>query len=1159
MRNVVDTNNVDSIKEDQTISNSDRPNYVQIVDRPRPNPKVRIDHFAFYLINIQGLTSSKLVEIEDLVVKEPLSLFFLTETQLKVDKFRLREGLFSINNMRAPEDTKGGGLMVIYNSKIKLKITKTETACKDILESTITYGNVTVKVILIYMSVNNKNKNIRIVQEVNKIVGESDNPVFVIGDFNSHIGFLGEQPLNENGKLVLELMEGNDLTMVNDTPLCQSTYTWTRGVQRSVIDFVLVNNLGYKMIYDMYIDEDQEIMDLSDHNLIKIRLNINTNKPIFNKDKWTETEFYKTDAESLQKYTSKLQEKLQNVRVKDMNHFNQIVKQSADETIRKVYRRKVDPQAQEIQEQPWMTTEIRTEIKLRKEINRKKRKADTVEDMIRLKQEFQDQKKKGQLLIKKEITLYEKKETQRIKTSKNKSKDMWEHIRKLSKNEITKTNQSCIYSTEGGKLQQEEAMQKMEEFWTQIYQKHENQIDEAWNEEVRQRYAEDISQMTNNILIDDMTFSEVLREHMDMAMTLDVSREMQPMEFPIITEQEVKSTLRSIKNNKAAGNDNLKPELYKCLVNNDYCIKELTRCFNIMMNDKLLPEEWKSSITKMIPKTARPTVKDFRPIALLNCSYKIFMSIMKEKIEKQLLDNEAMKETQSGFTKGGRTEDNVLILQYCIEESFKNKKPLIITAIDFKKAYDSIKRDSLVKALLKYKVHPLMIDIITEIYKDDKTTLTLSNNIKLDINITSGIRQGCTGSTTLFKLITYVIIQKLEQRRNGFSNDKINLNTLFFADDGLQLSQSLEQAAENLRFLTQISRECGLELNKDKSSVIIFNMYEQPEQVEGIEVVSSIKYLGFTINNTRNIFTLHKQNMFKKAEKLANLTYPVIAKSCNKLMIGKTYWKSLALPSILYGTNVLSLNKKDITKLQRIEYKVYRQMLGAAKYTPVTTLRGEIGASSMKSRLIEGKLQYLRSIIEHTDNTDCRNKLLKEIVSDMKDKGHKWHRDLNDMLTTVSLRYGQVGILKKEEIKSKIREWDNKKWQEEMHNKTSLRIYRQQKPEIRSQEDVYDNTAASILLFKCRSNTLPLNDRKRFVQGDTSCQLCGAEIEDLAHLLLKCPEYDDLRPEELKDNQTQDELILGNFLFNVNHEFVKENINKIWKKRKKRLEEIQPN
>lgn len=70
--------------------------------------------------------------------------------------------------------------------------------------------------------------------------------------------------------------------------------------------------------------------------------------------------------------------------------------------------------------------------------------------------------------------------------------------------------------------------------------------------------------------------------------------------------------------------------------------------------------------------------------------------------------------------------------------------------------------------------------------------------------------------------------------------------------------------------------------------------------------------------------------MIEKAQKLANLTYSVIGKSCNKVLIGKTYWKNVALPSILYGTSIITLTEAEIDKLQTIENGVYRRILGAA-------------------------------------------------------------------------------------------------------------------------------------------------------------------------------------------------------------------------------------
>ena len=65
-------------------------------------------------------------------------------------------------------------------------------------------------------------------------------------------------------------------------------------------------------------------------------------------------------------------------------------------------------------------------------------------------------------------------------------------------------------------------------------------------------------------------------------------------------------------------------------------------------------------------------------------------------------------------------------------------------------------------------------------------------------------------------------------------------------------------------------------------------MKEQPDELMGIQVVQSIKYLGIEIDNKRKYFKTQRE-IIQKARKMANLTHCVIEKSCNKLLIGKTY------------------------------------------------------------------------------------------------------------------------------------------------------------------------------------------------------------------------------------------------------------------------------
>ena len=82
--------------------------------------------------------------------------------------------------------------------------------------------------------------------------------------------------------------------------------------------------------------------------------------------------------------------------------------------------------------------------------------------------------------------------------------------------------------------------------------------------------------------------------------------------------------------------------------------------------------------------------------------------------------------------------------------------------MDFKKAYDSIDRGKLVETLVRFKIHPKIIDLMVRVYSGDETIMRLRGKEE-EVRVTSGIRQGCTASTVFFKLITYMIIEALEK------------------------------------------------------------------------------------------------------------------------------------------------------------------------------------------------------------------------------------------------------------------------------------------------------------------------------------------------------------------------------------------------------------
>ena len=815
----------------------------------------------------------------------------------------------------------------------------------------------------------------------------------------------------------------------------------------------------------------------------------------------------------------------------------------ADRTLKRSFKKRI-MKNRDIEEPVWMTKDILMKIKERKALNREKRNERDIVKKGQLEELYVWKKRQVQVMIQEAMTTHELKITKDIKQDKRRK--VWDNIKLLRGQGSRGEEDIGIYDQEGNKLGKETAEIEVERYWGSIYMKHENKIAMVWNEEEKQSYLEELEN-EQLVVTQGGNFQYNIREHLDMAVM--VENQIEPMQKPEFTTQKVKKVIQKLKCRKAAGPDGIKPELYKALLNENELIEMITNSLNYEIAKTGKPSEWKLSRTKMLEKKKKPTAKDLRPIALTDISYKLFMSLIKNEIEEHLVANKEIKETQAGFTNGGRGEDNLFLLQYCVEESYKRRTPLVVVSIDYSKAYDSIKREKIIEVMRKYKIHPQIIEAVSGVYINDRTVVEIGH-MKKEMRVSSGIRQGCTGSTTIFKLITYEIIRELERKGQGFMNEYVEILALFFADDGLLIADSISSAKHNIKILKEVSRACGLEINTAKSNIVIFNSVERPETLEEIEVRTEFKYLGVELVCERDMFRKQIENMIAKAQRLANVTYSIINKCCNKVLIGKTFWKSVVVPAILYASCAINIGEKDIDKLQVIENGVYRKILGAPKYAPNCTLRGEIGASLMKTRIVEGRLQYIRSIWER------KNDLLKIVLEDQFERPGRWMKKTKEWMNYVGITRREMQQLGKNGIKEKVRAKDTESWKKELEKKCSITLYKSWKTEIR-EEQIYDNRTASEILYRARCNCLLLEDRNRHTGGEIVCKVCKNGVEDLAHFILECKGWVDIRrkaPSLQRPYPEDTSNILGHFLFA--EESLKENkevLYDMWRKRTRLL------
>merc|ERR1712055_965928 len=200
------------------------------------------------------------------------------------------------------------------------------------------------------------------------------------------------------------------------------------------------------------------------------------------------------------------------------------------------------------------------------------------------------------------------------------------------------------------------------------------------------------------------------------------------MKEPKMTEKELVNIVNGQKNGKAAGVDGVRAELLKSLIKNSTIREYLLKCCNKVLDEKI-QENWLRSNTTMIPKNRKPKIIEHRPIAVTVLSSKIMCTYYREKIEEHLKDCKYGYENQYGFTKGGKIEHCLFILNYVTNMTFERKhrkeKSLYFAFIDFKKAYDSIDRKRLIEVMVKFGINPQIINIIVQMYEGDKTTVNM--------------------------------------------------------------------------------------------------------------------------------------------------------------------------------------------------------------------------------------------------------------------------------------------------------------------------------------------------------------------------------------------------------------------------------------------------
>ena len=395
-----------------------------------------------------------------------------------------------------------------------------------------------------------------------------------------------------------------------------------------------------------------------------------------------------------------------------------------------------------------------------------------------------------------------------------------------------------------------------------------------------------------------------------------------PMKDPEITKKEIEIIIKKVANWKSPGPDKIHNFWLKYLT---AAHTPLAQSFTEALQEPCkFPKHLTIGNTYLLYKKGdyhQP--ENYRPITCLSVIYKLFTSLISDKIREHCEANQLLEEEQKGCTRGALGCKQQLTIDGIILKQARVKaRNLHMGYIDYKKAFDSVPHDWLIRVLQIYKISPTIIGCLDEMMKTWRINLHLSNKNIGVVDIRRGIFQGDSLSPAWFCLALNPLSTLLKQTKLGYKlkrdSDK-DITHLLFMDDIKLYSDHRIKLQALLDEVRSFSQNIGMSFGLDKCATInikrgkTVNMGEAYCGIDELRTGDTYKYLGISQNANIDHTSLKKEFTHKYKKRVTKLMNTKL--SGGNIITAINTW---AVPVLTYSFGILKWSDTDLNGLDRV-------------------------------------------------------------------------------------------------------------------------------------------------------------------------------------------------------------------------------------------------
>jgi sorting nexin-29 len=398
------------------------------------------------------------------------------------------------------------------------------------------------------------------------------------------------------------------------------------------------------------------------------------------------------------------------------------------------------------------------------------------------------------------------------------------------------------------------------------------------------------------------------------------------------TLDEVKKALSELKNSKAAGKDEIPVELLKH--GSEQLHQSIHRVLLRIWQDEEVPTSWLDGlICPIYKKGHRLECANYRGITLLNSAYKILSRILFNRLRP--LEESFVGEYQAGFREGRSTTDQMFSLRMILDKFREYNLQTHHLFIDFKAAYDSVKRNELWQIMLEHGFPAKLIRLIRATLDGSKSSVRIADEVSTSFVTLDGLKQGDALSNLLFNIALEGAIRRSGVQRNGTIITRSHM-LLGFADDIDIIGIDRRAVEEAFVPLKKETARIGLTINSTKTKYMVAGRdkgrssgFGAEVVIDGdvFEVVEEFVYLGTLVTCDNDVSREVKRRIAAANRAFYGLRNQLRSRNLQTSTKFALY-KTLILPVALYGHEAWTLKEVDRKAFGVFERKVLRTILG---------------------------------------------------------------------------------------------------------------------------------------------------------------------------------------------------------------------------------------